>query len=227
MELVRNAQIEAYKASGELVELVTRANEMAVVSDEDVVTATECIREIKRVGKAIKEWIEPQRVAAKEAYDAVLSTKKALIDPLDGAEKGLKEKISAYDAEKRRKAREAEEALRKAALAEAERKLAEAAKAREAGDALEAEFAEVDAEALMDTAMSASVVTEDAKASGMSRRKGWEITGIDLNAVPTTFNGVVIRPVDERAVLALIKQFGGKVEIPGITFTETSTIAVR
>ena len=212
---------------GQINALVEQAHEMTVETDDDVALATDITRGIKQVAKTVKDYFEPMRVQTKAAYDAVVSAKKELTDPLDAAEKELKNKMIAYDAEKRRKAAEAEAALRKAALEEAERKRAEALAAQESGDELAAEMAQIDAEALEATAESVSVKTDDAKASGMSRRKAWKIVSVDSAKVPVELNGAVLRPVDEKAVLALIKVTGGNVQIPGVVFEETEILSIR
>ena len=217
-ELVLRGQIDA---------LVEQAHEMTVETDDDVALATDITRGIKQVAKDVKEFFEPMRIETKKAYDAVVAAKKQFTDPLDAAEKELKNKVIAYDTEKRRKAAEAEAALRKAALEEAEKKRQAALDAQASGDVLAAEMAQIDAEALEATAQSVTVKTEDAKASGMSRRKAWKITGIDSSMVPISIAGAEIRPVDEKAVMALIKATGGSIQIPGIVYEETEILSIR
>lgn len=212
---------------GQIDSLVEQAHEMTVETDDDVALATDITRGIKAIAKSVKDYFEPMRLETKAAYDAVVAAKKEFTDPLDAAERELKGKITEYDAEKRRKAAEAEAALRKAAMEEAERKRQAAVEAQKNGDALGAEMAQIDAEALEATAQSVSVKTEDAKASGMSRRKTWVIRSIDENVVPVSVGGAVIRPVDEKAVLALIKASKGTITIPGVVFEETEILSIR
>jgi len=217
-EMVLRGQIDA---------IVEQAHEVTIDTDDDVALATDITRGIKAISKSVKDYFEPMRLETKAAYDAVVSAKKEFTDPLDAAERELKGKITEYDAEKRRKAAEAEAALRKAALEEAEKKRQAALEAQKSGDALAAEMAQIDAEALEATAQSVTVKTEDAKASGMSRRKAWKITGIDSSKVPISIAGAEIRPVDERAVMALIKATGGTIQIPGIAYEETEILSIR
>ena len=95
------------------------------------------------------------------------------------------------------------------------------------GDALGAEMAMMEAEVMDDAAAVATVHLAAPKTKGISSRKGWEITGIDPDKVPVTLNGVVIRPVDEKAVMALIKASKGTIQIPGITYRETAIISTK
>ena len=62
---------------------------------------------------------------------------------------------------------------------------------------------------------------------GVSTTKTWKITKVDSAAVPTHVQGVEIRPVDEKAVLRLIKATKGAIKIPGITYEEDVTVSVR
>jgi len=207
--------------------LVDSANVLRIETDADVETAIGLTRAVKTLSKDVKDYFEPLRLQTKIAYDAVIAEKKLFTDPLDAAEKTLKNKVLAYDAEKQRKAREAEEAMRRAAQIEAEKKLAEAQRMAAEGDALGAEMAELDAEALSATAEAVSVTAEVAKADGMSRRKSWTISSIDPSKVPVEFAGMVLRPVDEKAVMALIKASKGMIRIPGVEYVETSILSVR
>ena len=117
--------------------------------------------------------------------------------------------------------------MRKLAQAEIDRKLDEAATAETNGDAMGVEFAMAEAEVMQGIAEAGSIPSQKPKTDGVSTSKTWKITSIDDSKVPVALCGAVIRPVDEKAVLALIKATKGKIEIPGITFEESVTISVR
>ena len=208
--------------------LVKQAHDILVESDADVQTATDMTRAIKRIGKSVKDAYEPKRLATKAAYDAVLKERSIFIDPLDDTEKTLKGKIVHYDAEKRRKAEEESARLRAMAAEEARQKEAEAKAAEESGDYIGAEMARLEADALHSTAENASIINTCAEADGMSRRRSsYRITSIDLSKVPVEIGGTVIRPVDERAVIALIKESKGTIHIDGIEYEEQTSIVIR
>lgn len=200
---------------------------MVVASDEDFARAGEVLKEVKRMQKKVTKYWEPLRVSAKKNYDIVLAHKKEMMSPLESAEKIIKSKETAYVDERKRKQREREEAMRKLAQAEVERKLEEASRAEVAGDAVGAEYAMAEAEVLDDVAKNGKVGAAMPKAAGISTSKAWKITSIDASQVPVEIGGAIIRPVDEKAVMDLIKATKGSIKIPGISYEETVNISVR
>jgi len=176
----------------------------------------------------VKDYWEPMRVSTKKAYDDVIAHKKEMLDPLDKAEKILKDKMATYTIEMQRKQREQEEKMKRLAQEEADRKLAEAIAAQDSGDLEAAESAMAEAEVMDDMAFSGiSVASQKPKADGISTSKSWKITAINEDDVPIDINGAVIRPVDTSAIMALIKATKGKIKIPGVTYEETVTVSVR
>ena len=49
---------------------------------------------------------------------------------------------------------------------------------------------------------------------------------MDHDTVPISVSGVVIRPVDEKAIMKLIKASNGTIQIPGIKYRETVRMSV-
>lgn len=207
--------------------VVRQASSMVVATDAQYTAAAEMVKGVKRLAKKVKEYWEPLRVSAKTTYDNVLAQKKEMIDPLDSAEKILKKKMSDFTMEVERRRRAQEEAMRKLAAAEADRKLEEAAKAEASGDTAGAEYAMAEAEVMEGVSIGGSIAAQAPKATGVSRSKAWKITGIDSSKVPVVFGGVEIRPIDERAVMRIIKESKGTIQIPGIQYEESVSISVR
>ena len=214
------------KLNDEVISIETRASRVAVNTDEDYSKACEYVKTIKTMQQQVSDYWEPMRVSAKKAYDDVLAHKKAMTDPLMNAEKILKGKLTSYLDRKRREEEERRRELEEKARQEAAAKLAEAEEAEKRGDSLDAEYARAEAELMQSTPV---VVTssQPVKASGVTAKKSWVITSIDIDKVPITALGVLIRPVDEKAVMKLIRESHGTVNIPGITYEETSTLAFR
>lgn len=205
----------------------TQVRSLKVENDIGYTAAAELLKRVKSVQKKVKEYWEPLRKSAKAAYDSVLEKKKAMTEPLDNAEQILKRKMSDYTLEQERIQREREAQLRKEAQAEADRKLEAALQMEAEGDEIGAEYAMAEAEVYDSYAGSAISSTVKPKAAGISMQKTWKIRSIDPGKVPISFNGVEIRPVDEAAVLRLIKASKGQIIIPGITFAEDYTVAAR
>lgn len=218
---------EENKLGAEVSLIEQKAQAMQIVTDEDFKAAGEAVKTVKTMKKRVDEYWEPMRKSTYNAYTAVNKHKKEMSEPLKTAEDIIKKKMADYQARQAeiRRAQEAE--MRRLAREEMNRKMAEAEEAEKNGDAFGADYAKAEAEALgamADTVVSAKPVV---KADGVVQKKAWEITGIDLSKLPCEFGGVCIRPADESAIMKLIRESKGGVEIPGVTFRETATFAVR
>lgn len=211
----------------EVTAVENRSMGMVIANQDDYVKAGEYVKTIKLMQKKVTEYWEPLRQSTKAAYDDVIAKKKQMLEPLMESEKTIKARMSDYVVaeDRRRKAREEE--MRRAAAIEAEKKLAEAAACEAAGDTFGAEFAMTEAEVMEDVAANGTVNTAPVKAKGVSTSKAWRIKSIDEDKVPIDVAGYVIRPVDEKAIMGLIKATKGKVKIPGIVYEEIVNISVR
>jgi hypothetical protein len=150
-----------------------------------------------------------------------------MLTPLTNAEKTLKHTMGAYTLRKAQERRAAEEAARKRAQEEAERKLAEASAMEQAGDKEAATSAMIDAQIADTMSRTIQIFTPQPKAEGVSQTKDWEILSVDVSQVPTVFSGMILRPVDEKAVIRLIRASKGAIQIPGVTYQETIKTSIR
>lgn len=204
-----------------------KAMALTIRTAGDFKAAGDAVKEVKAVQKKVKDYWEPLRKTAHAAYKAVTDHKKEMLDPLEAAERIIKGKMSDYQIVQEKIRREQEEKMRALARAEMEKKMAEAEKAEKSGDVFSAEYARVEAEALEAAAETMSVPKAQVKVDGVAQKKAWEITGIDLSKLPCEFGGVVIRPADEAAIMRLIRESRGGVQIPGVEFRETVSFAVK
>ena len=203
------------------------ATDLVVDSDDRYAQAGALLTRIKGQQKAVTEFFEPMRLSTKAAYDSVLKRKKDMTAPLEKAEKIIKGKMGAYQQKIEADRRAQEAAQRRLAEAAREKAFTAAVEAESKGDTLGAEAAMLEAEILDDAAAVTFVGVAAPKAAGISKRTTWKITAIEADKVPVAVAGVVIRPVDEKAVMALIKASKGTVRIPGITFEEDYIISAR
>lgn len=218
----------AERSLGEEVSLVEQNASSVIVHDNaSYEQAAQITKSLKQMQKKVKDYWEPLRVSAKKTYDDVLGKKKKMLDPLEQAEKILKGKMATYMAQQERERREREEAARRAAQAETDRKLAEAAALEQQGDAMGAEMAMAEAEVYDDASVGITVASKAPKVEGVSTSKVWKITSIDPSKVPVEIAGMVIRPVDEKVVLNLIKATKGQIKIPGIEFAQDISVSIR
>ena len=220
--------VDEQQLSRDVTDIEFQAESLVIQTDEDYAFAGEFGKMLKKKASQVTTFFKPMKDSAYQAHKAVCDREKAMLTPLRNAEKIIKQAINIYDAEQKRKRREAEEAARRAAEAERERKMREASELEAAGDNEGAEAAFEEA-AIMDDAASYAVVPATAapKVSGVSTSKDWEIVEIDPKAVPLAVAGVEIRPVDKAAVMRLIRTSKGQIEIPGITYREVAKISFR
>lgn len=175
----------------------------------------------------VTDFFAPMKKAAHEAHKQVCDREKQMLSPLKNAEKSLKKAMGDYALKIEQERRRAEEEARRLAQEEAARKLEESIEAEANGDIEAAREAMLDAE-LAETASTEIRVDSSApKTKGVSTTKDWEIESIDLSKVPNEIAGVLIRPVDEAAVIKLIRASKGTIKIEGINYKETIKMSFR
>ena len=219
--------VDEQQLNREVTDIEFQAESMVILSDEDYTAAGEFGRLLKQKAAEVTGFFKPMKDSAYQAHKAVCDREKAMLEPLRNAEKTIKKTMGEYVMEQERIRREAEEAARGAAEEERERKLKEAMALEAAGDKEGAEAA-VEEAVVMDEATGYSVPAPvKPKVSGVSTSKDWEITGIDTAKVPVNFNGMELRPVDQAAVIRLIRASKGSIAIPGIAYREVAKMSFR
>ena len=210
----------------ETVSLEVRADALKVTNDEEYQDAAEFLKTLKDQAGKVKDFFKPLKDAAHKAHKEVCDREKLMLDPLTKAESVIKKAVGEYLAEQERKRKAAEERARQAAKAEADRLLAEAAALENEGKTEEATAAMEEAE-IIDGATVAVPSAPTAKVKGVSSSKDWEIVGINDAKVPVAIAGTVIRPVDNKAIMRLIRASKGTIQIPGVTYKEVMKISAR
>lgn len=210
----------------ETVSLEVRADALKVTNDEEYQDAAEFLKTLKDQAGKVTDFFKPLKDAAHKAHKEVCDREKMMLAPLTKAESVIKKAVGNYLAEQERKRKAAEERARQAAKAEADRLLAEAAALENEGKVEEATAAMEEAE-IIDSATIAIPIVPTAKVKGVSSSKDWEIVGINDAKVPVTIAGTVIRPVDNKAIMRLIRASKGTIQIPGVTYKEVMKISAR
>ncbi|MCD8294909.1 MAG: hypothetical protein LUE27_06695 [Clostridia bacterium] len=217
-------EVELRKDVSEIEQL---ANAIVITNDADYQEASDICSQVKTTKQNVVDYWEPIRKPAYDAYNTILKHKKDMTDPLDKAEKTLKAKMVDYNNKMELERRIAEANARKAAQAEVDRLVEEADAALKAGDTALAEQLLAEAEMYDVASTTLTVAGNKPEANGSYTTKAWTIKVTDAAKVPVSVNGVEIRPVDEAAVLKLVKAMKGNITIPGIEIEETCTVAVR
>ena len=219
--------VDEQQLTQEVTDIEFRAESFVIQTPEDYEAAGEFGKLLKRKAAEVTGFFKPMKDSAYQAHKAVCDREKAMLTPLKNAEKIVKKTMGDCLMEQERIRREAEEAARRAAEEERERKLKEAMALEAAGDKEGAEAA-VEEAVVMDEATGYSVPAPvKPKVSGVSTSKDWEITSIDTAKVPVNFNGMELRPVDQAAVMRLIRASKGSIAIPGIAYREVAKMSFR
>ena len=206
---------ETLKQETSLLEI--QAEGTFVTNDEEYQSAAEFGRAIKAKANEITAFFKPMK--------DVCEREKKMLEPLAKAEKLVKQAMGAYVTEQERKRKEVEEAARRAAAAEAERKLADAISLEEQGRKDEAAVAIEEAEVIDTVGSSLTISAAPPKVKGVTAKKDYEIVSVDGAKVPINFAGIELRPVDTAAVMRLIRASKGSIQIPGITYRETTNMS--
>lgn len=219
--------VDEQQLTQEVTDIEFRAESFVIQTPEDYDAAGEFGKLLKRKAAEVTGFFKPMKDSAYQAHKAVCDREKAMLTPLKNAEKIVKKTMGDYLMEQERIRRETEEAARRAAEEERERKLKEAMALEAAGDKEGAEAA-VEEAVVMDEATGYSVPAPvKSKVSGVSTSKDWEITNIDTAKVPVNFSGMELRPVDQAAVIRLIRASKGSIAIPGIAYREVAKMSFR
>lgn len=203
------------------------AKDFVIACEADYQKAAEIAKTVKQMEKQVTDFWEPLRKSTHKAYNDVIEKKKQMLSPLESAESIIKKKMSAYVTEMERQRKLEEEKQRLLASQELENKLNEAAEAEKNGDTNGYEYAMAEAEMMETASVSTVVQNQVPKADGISKSKSWVITGIDSSKVPVNFNGMELRPVNEKLVMQLIKASKGTIQIPGVVYEETANIRIK
>jgi hypothetical protein len=225
--IVPEQQNEEIALSRSVSVIELEAESIVVETDEDYSTAAEFGRRVKQAASDVVEFFRPMKEDAYRAHKTVCDKEKTMLKPLINAEGVLKRTMGGYALRKERERKAAEEEARRRAREEANRKLAEAVAQEEAGNKDAAESAMLDAQMADSMSRNMRVDISKPKAEGVSTTKDWEIVSINALQVPINFSGMELRPVDEKAVIRLIRASKGAIQIPGVTYKEVAKMSIR
>jgi len=204
-----------------------RAASLVIETDEDYEGAAEFGRELKNASAQVVEFFKPIKKAANEAHKTACASEKTMLAPLTNAEALLKQTMGSFVMRKERERQEIEARARLRAKEDSDKMLEDAIIADESGDTAAAESAMADAQMAHYMSQNITIHTDALKATGVSTSKGWTIGSVNPDEVPIELNGVVLRPVDEKTIMRLIKASKGTITIPGIRYKEEAIISIR
>ena len=220
-----------YNGEDELTKSVSaveaKANAVVVSNDIEYQEAAEFGRLLKQKSAEVTEFFKPLKDAAHKTHKQICDREKAMLKPIAAAEKVVKAAMGKYAMDKLMEQQRLEEQLRRQAQAESDKLLAKAAELESAGNVVQANAMFTNAQMADAAARNIALERNAPKANGISTTTDWQIVSVDAAQVPVDINGCVIRPVDEAAVLRLIRASKGKVIIPGIKYQAIAKVAIR
>ena len=220
-----------YNGEDELTRSVSaveaKAHAVVVTNDKEYQEAAEFGRLLKKKSAEVTEFFKPLKDAAHKTHKQICDRERAMLKPISAAEKAIKAAMGKYATDKLMEQQRLEAQLRQQAQAESDRLLAQAAELESAGNVQQANAMFTNAQMADAAARNIALERSAPKAGGISTTTDWQIIGIDAAQVPVDINGCVIRPVDEAAIMRLIRASKGKVIIPGIKYQAIAKVAIR
>ena len=203
---IANTEVMAFY--NQAISLRDFAKARVIITNDDMKPANDDLILIRKVKKAMeekrKEYLKPFQDHVKETNDAY----KTLMEPIEEADKLTANKMLAFDAEQKRKIREAEAIeAEKLALAKREAEL-------KGGEIT------VDLTPVAKPEVVPDRIRTDMGSSGQRDNWKWEL--LDLNLVPREYlmiNAGMLTPI--------VKASKGKLTIPGIRIYNEPIIAYR
>lgn len=220
-----------YNGEDELTRSVSaveaKANSVVVTNDIEYQEAAEFGRLLKKKSAEVTEFFKPLKDAAHKAHKQICDREKAMLKPISAAEKAVKAAMGKYATEKLMEQQRLEAQLRQQAQAESDRLLEQAAALESNGNVQQANVMFTNAQMADAAARNIALERNAPKANGISTTTDWQIVSVDASQVPVDVAGCVIRPVDESAVMKLIRASKGTVNIPGIKYQAIAKVAIR
>lgn len=214
-------------------DIVGRANALTVTSQKEYDGCAEFLRAIKGLKKEIDTTFDESIKKAHEAHKAIVAAKKAHYDPLDNAERIIKQKsIAWYQEEKRKQEEEQRKADEAARKAEEKRKAeleAQAKRHEENGNLEKAEERRAMAEEVH--VPTPIIQNRVEKAEGQAIVTTWRAEVTDLFALCNAIARgelpeTVVAPV-QKELNALARTWKDKRKFEGVRFVKEETMSVR
>lgn len=205
-----------------------KAKAIAVIDQQSYDIAVVDVKQIAQVKKAITEHYGPLKKAAQDSHKKIVAAEKQFLDPLDEADRIIRQSITRWSQEQERIRIEAQRKVEAEARAKEEQeRLAKAVQAEEMG------VNPVIVEKILETPKPIEpVITAPTfqKAAGIASRETWRAEVTDIKALCQSIVDGKIQPEavsPNMAVLnGLARSFKDDLNIPGIKAVKETGIRV-
>jgi hypothetical protein len=216
----------------EITPVISQANAISVRSPDDYSAAAIFLKAMKAAQKKVTDFFGPMKTAAHQAWKKVCDGERTFLEPLQIAERTVKERMTSWQIEEEKKAEKErlklQAELEKKARKEKEKLEERAARAEENGDTEKAEALREQAE--MAVAPAINVESAAPKVDGISTRKVWKAT-VEDKAAFLTFaaedkTGVFLAMIEiNETALSRIAKGEASPNIPGVIFRRETVMA--
>ena len=196
-------------------DLVVRAENTAIKTQDQYINAAEFLKGVKALKLEIKSTFKPMKDKAHAAHKEVCTQENKYLNPVEGAEKLMNNKLSVWDDEQERKRRIAQAKLDEKARKERERLEKRAREAEKKGNTEKAEELNEQAE---EKEFAVPVAPSTApKIEGLVKKVTWKAIVKDITKVPEEY---IIRTANMPMLNAVARSTKGTVKLPGVEFKE-------
>lgn len=224
-------KVEVARIEREIAPVVAQASDIVVRDAVSRTAAVDFLKAVKDTQKRVTDFFGPMKKAAHAAWKAVTARESDVLGPLEQAERGIKAKVMAWDADQERirlreQAKlqaEADERARK----ERERLEREAAKLK-TPEKREERMAQ--AAAVVAPVVQVAPVAE--KQTGEATRKVWKAKLVDLKALTNAAaqgsdTAMSLIQFNESAANRFAAATRGAVRVDGVEWVQESVMSVR
>ena len=215
---------------------VVMAEGFEITNDEQNQEAADIINKMSTFRKNVKAFFKPVVDHAHKAWKVALGQQAVLVDPVEAAEKIMRQKSGDYFQEQERIRREEENRIRREAEKKAKREREEEVKkereraekeAAEAKTKKEKEAIERKAKQEIEATLAAPIIfsvptTNVKKVQGLSARKGYDFEIVDAKKIPRLY-----MKIDETKIRKYVKMMGKDAVIDGVRVFEKTTVATQ
>lgn len=223
-------KINEVQLRNEVLPVINTAQMMEVKTKDQYGGAADFLKNVKAMKKKVLDYWKPLRENAYKAWKSIKQKETEFVEPLDIAERTVKQKMIAYQREEERKRLELQRKLQAEAEAKARRererlmKQAEKVKTPEKKQ----EYFEKAEEVIAPTV---EVQMEKPDVKGISTRKTWKAKVIDkrLFIQEAIKNDTLLAfvEIDLKKLNKFAQATKGEVKYPGIEFYVEETLAAR
>lgn len=203
-------------------DLVVRAENTAVKTQEQYINAAEFLKDVKALKKEIKSTFKVMKDKTHAAHKEVCTQENKHLAPVEGVEKAINNKLAVWDDEQDRKRRIEQAKLDEKARKEREKLEERARKAEEKGNTEKAEELKEQAE---EKEFAVPVAPSTAPAvEGLTKKVTWKARVTDMSKLPDEY---IVKTPNLPMLNAVARSTKGTIKLSGVEFYAEKSFSGR